>query len=67
MKKKSKPFRSVLKSERTRLGITQEQACEILSTPKRTYCDWEQGITSPSILAQEGAIARLAVKSTPTA
>jgi transcriptional regulator with XRE-family HTH domain len=52
-------FADQLKQERKRLGITQAQAASLLSIAKRTYCDWEYGITTPPEVAQEGALARL--------
>jgi DNA-binding XRE family transcriptional regulator len=52
-------FDDKLKQERERLGITQAQAASLLSIAKRTYCDWEYGITTPPEVAQEGALARL--------
>jgi DNA-binding XRE family transcriptional regulator len=52
-------FADELKQERERLGITQAQAASLLSIAKRTYCDWEYGITTPPEVAQEGALARL--------
>ncbi len=58
-KSKIKPFRHLLKDERNRLGITQKQAAAILAMSPRTYEDWEAGYSTPSILAQEGALARL--------
>jgi DNA-binding XRE family transcriptional regulator len=54
-----------LKQERERLEITQAQAASLLSIAKRTYCDWEYGITTPSEVAQEGALARLREIKTP--
>ena len=58
-------FPDHLKQERERLVITQAQAASILSLAKRTYCDWEYGITTPSEVAQEGALARLRKIKTP--
>lgn len=58
-------FGDQLKSERERLGIIQQATADILSIPKRTYCDWEYGITTPPEVAQEGALARLRQIKTP--
>ena len=63
-KSKIKPFRHALKAERIRTGITQKKAAEILAMSPRTYEDWEAGYSTPSILAQEGALARLAKSPT---
>jgi transcriptional regulator with XRE-family HTH domain len=52
-------FADQLKQERERLGLTQAQAASLLSIAKRTYCDWEYGITTPPEVAKEGALARL--------
>lgn len=65
MSAKKKPFRHLLKDERNRLGITQMQAAVILAMSQRTFEDWEAGYSTPSILAQEGALARLSI-ATPT-
>lgn len=51
-------FAAQIKQERKRLGITQAQAASLLSIAKRTYCDWEYGITTPAEIAQEGAQER---------
>lgn len=64
-KSKIKPFRHALKDERIRTGITQKQAAEILAMSSRTYEDWEAGYSTPAVITQEGALARLA--ATPTA
>lgn len=58
-------FAEKLKSERERLGLTQAQAASLLSIAKRTYCDWEYGITTPPEVAQEGAFARLRAMKKP--
>lgn len=59
MPAKAKAFRVLLKSERTRVGLTQKKAAIMLTVPLRTYCDWEYGITIPAQVTQEGALARL--------
>lgn len=58
-------FANQIRDERERLGITQAQAAALLSIAKRTYCDWEYGITTPPEVAQEGALARLQKIKTP--
>ena len=61
MKPKKKPlFRVSLKSERKRIGLTQDKTSTALAIPKRTYCDWEYGVSTPREITQEGALARLA-------
>jgi len=52
-------FHKQLKNYRDQLGLTQDQAASLLSISKRTYCDWEYGITTPAKVGQEGVIARL--------
>lgn len=53
-------FASQLKSERTRLGLTQEEAAAVLSTSKSWVEKAEYSARDPHILLQEGALARLA-------
>jgi DNA-binding transcriptional regulator YiaG len=52
-------FAEQLKSERDRLGLSQDQAAALIETSKRTYTDWESGRTVPLPVAQEGALARM--------
>ena len=52
-------FAETLKTERQRLGLTQAEAATLLSSPDRTYWEWENGKTEPPAIAQEGAIRRL--------
>lgn len=52
-------FADTLKKERQRLGLTQSEAADLLSSPDRTYWEWENGKTTPPAIAQEGAILRL--------
>lgn len=58
-------FLEKLKSHRVRLGLTQDEMALALSTPPRTYWEWEHGKTEPPAIAQEGALARLCALSTP--
>ena len=53
-------FAEQLKSERSRLGLTQAEAATILSISKSTLEEWENGTKTPKELTQEGALARLA-------
>lgn len=53
-------FAKQLKSERRRLGLTQEAAAEACDEPKRTWADWERGQSTPKPCHQEGILARLA-------
>lgn len=53
-------FAEHLKAERARLGLSQPKMRELLGLKMRAYWDYEQGITIPVEIAQEGAIARLA-------
>lgn len=52
-------FADTLKSERQRLGLTQAEAAALLSSPDRTYWEWENAKTEPPAIAQEGALRRL--------
>lgn len=52
-------FAELLKSERTRLGLTQAESALLLGVPARTYWEWEHGKTIPIDLAKEGALHRL--------
>jgi transcriptional regulator with XRE-family HTH domain len=55
-------FANRLKSERTRLGLTQAEAAAALDIGLRTYAVWERDDDpkrKPHVLTQEGAIARL--------
>ena len=57
------PFSSALKQARNRIKLTQKEAAALLETPPRTYWEWENEKTTPSAIAQEGALARLSRKS----
>lgn len=52
-------FSDTIKSERSRLGLTQADAAALLDVPARTLWEWEHGKTTPLPVAQEGVIARL--------
>lgn len=52
-------FSDTIKSERTRLRLTQAEAATLLDVPARTLWEWEHGKTEPLAVAQEGVIARL--------
>lgn len=61
-------FADQLKSERTRLGLTQAKIAEALETGLRTYQVWERDNDpkrKPHVLTQEGALARLRKLKTP--
>jgi len=51
-------FATTIKSERTRLGLTQSEAATLLNVPARTLWEWEHGKTEPLAVTQEGVIAR---------
>jgi len=53
-------FAKQLKSERERLGLTQEEAAQALSASKSWVEKAEYSTRDPHILLQEGALARLA-------
>lgn len=52
-------FATQLKSERERLGLTQEEAAKALSASKSWVEKAEYSSRDPHILLQEGALARL--------
>jgi len=52
-------FAQHLLSERTRLGLTQAEAAELLETSASWVDKAERNKRSPHILMQEGALARL--------
>lgn len=57
-------FAQRLKNERTRTGLTQEQTAHVLDQSKSIVEKWERGERTPTMITQEGALARLAkVKS----
>lgn len=49
-----------LKSERTRLGLTQPALADIADAAKRTVIDWEKGVSTPTA-AQLAALATAGV------
>lgn len=49
-----------LKSERTRLGLTQPEFAEAAGAKKRTLIDWEKGVSSPTAM-QLSALAEIGV------
>lgn len=53
-------FADQLKSCRRELGLTWPEFSALLEVPLRTLIDWTAGKTVPLLVAQEGAIARLA-------
>lgn len=58
-------FPEQLKTHRERLGLTQAGLAAFLEVSPRAVWEWEKG-EPPSILTQEGALARLAkAKKTP--
>jgi transcriptional regulator with XRE-family HTH domain len=52
-------FAEQLKSERTRLGLSQAQLAALLGVSKSAVEKWEYGTKTPIPIAQEGALARL--------
>lgn len=61
-------FAEQLKTERTRLGLTQARAAKALEIGLRTYAVWERDDDSkrkPHLLTQEGTLARLRKLKTP--
>lgn len=52
-------FAQHLLSERTRLGLTQAEAAEVLETSASWVDKAERNQRAPHILMQEGALARL--------
>lgn len=53
------PFAECIRSQRQRIGLTLDQAADVLDVSRRTVAKWEAG-EEPLPLTQEGAIARLA-------
>jgi DNA-binding transcriptional regulator YiaG len=52
-------FADQLKSERTRLGLSQAELAALLAVSKSAVEKWEYGTKTPIPIAQEGALARL--------
>ena len=52
-------FADQLKSERTRLGLSQAELAELLDVSKSAVEKWEYDTKTPIPIAQEGALARL--------
>lgn len=52
-------FAEQLRGERKRLGITQQEAAEIIGASFDAVSKWERGLQEPAVFAQEGALARL--------
>lgn len=52
-------FADRLKSERTRLGLSQAELAAVLEVSKSAVEKWEYGTKTPISIAQEGALARL--------
>lgn len=51
-------FPEQLKAQRKRLGLTQAELAAFLDVSPRAVWQWERS-TTPHVLTQEGAIARL--------
>ncbi|MBP3339412.1 MAG: helix-turn-helix transcriptional regulator [Lachnospiraceae bacterium] len=49
MKNEIKNQKTTLLTARVNVGLSQEQASKKLGVSKRTLCNWENGITVPSI------------------
>ena len=54
-----KTFAEKLKAERTRLGLTRDEADTILETCRGQVNAWERGRNVPHVLTQEAALRRL--------
>lgn len=52
-------FAEQLRAERKRLGITQQEAAEIIGASFEAVSKWERGLSEPPKFSQEGALARL--------
>jgi|DEB0MinimDraft_6_1074348.scaffolds.fasta_scaffold451754_2 DNA-binding transcriptional regulator YiaG len=52
-------FADQLKSERSRLGLSQAELAALLNVSKSAVEKWEYGKKTPIPIAQEGALARL--------
>lgn len=52
-------FADQLKSERTRLGLSQAELAALLDVSKSSIEKWEYGTKTPILIAQEGALDRL--------
>lgn len=52
-------FADQLKSERTRLGLSQAELAALLDVSKSAVEKWEYGTKTPISIAQEGALERL--------
>lgn len=50
---------AVLKEWRGHLELTQEQAAELLTTPVKTYRNYEQGARTPRGLARNALLQKL--------
>jgi transcriptional regulator with XRE-family HTH domain len=59
-------FAKRLRKERERLGMTQMQLKELLGVSFEAVSKWERGISVPSEITQEGALARLRSQSGET-
>jgi transcriptional regulator with XRE-family HTH domain len=59
-------FAKRLRKERERVGMTQIQLKELLGVSFEAVSKWERGISVPSEIAQEGALARLRSQSGET-
>jgi transcriptional regulator with XRE-family HTH domain len=54
-------FPKALKAERTRLGINQTECAEVPGVSFEALSKWERGLSEPSEITKEGALARLAL------
>ncbi len=43
------PYSKIIKEQRKRFGLTQEQLAQMLDVTKSTVSRWEKGIRSPSL------------------
>lgn len=54
-----KSFAAALKMHRDRLSLTQAEAATLLGVSHEAVSKWERGLSTPSAITQEGALARL--------
>jgi transcriptional regulator with XRE-family HTH domain len=52
-------FSTQLKSEKERIGLTLADMSSVLDVAQRTVEHWLKGDRTPSVITQEGALARL--------
>lgn len=58
-KENAPTFSEQLRAERARLGINQTQLSILLEVSFEAVSKWERGVSTPALVTQEGALARL--------